>query len=569
MTISFNDDKAKSKIDDAVHKEEEQLVAAMAQNTFGLPYIDLTGIPIEADALKLITEDDARESGMAPFRAGGKHLHIAIRTPQNKKLFEVKNSLEKKGFVTHLYMASQASLNRVYERYTEISHAAVSKEGGIDISSETLVRLGEKLKTMQDASKIINDVAKLNDIHSTSRLLEIILAGAIAIGASDIHIEPEEDFIRLRYRLDGVLEEIAELKNEKYHLLNSRLKLLSGLKLTQTDSAQDGRFSIFYKNEEIGIRTSIVPGAYGEGVVMRLLDPKATQVKFEDLGIEPKLFEILDKEIKKPHGLILITGPTGSGKTTTLYSFLRRIYSSEIKIITVEDPVEYHLPGITQTQADPKKYAFADAVRAAVRQDPEVCMVGEIRDKETATVAINFALTGHMVFSTLHTNSAAGVIPRLIDLGANPKILVSALSVSMAQRLVRKLCTECREKTTLSQEQQESFEKIIAYAKKVGKKLEDYNIPLAGPFEAYAPVGCVKCNFTGYKGRIGVFEAILTDNEIANLIPESPSEHEIEAIANKQGILNMREDGLVKVLRGITSYEELVGSIDLYFEEIV
>ncbi|MBP6912468.1 MAG: type II/IV secretion system protein [Candidatus Pacebacteria bacterium] len=566
MTISFTDDKSKGKINDAILKEEEQLVEAMAANNFGLPYINLAGMPLEADALKYIPETLAREAGIAPFKAGGKHIHIALRSPENKKLDEIRHKLKDMGMVPHFYLASLASLNRVYERYTEISHSTISREGGIDISSETLTRLGLQIKTMQDVSRAVNDVAKLNDLHSTSRLLEIILAGAIVVGASDIHIEPEEGFIRLRYRLDGVLEEIAELKSEKYHLINSRLKLLSGLKLTQTNSAQDGRFSIFYKNEEIGIRTSTVPGAYGEGIVMRLLDPKITQVKFEDLGIEPKLFAILDEQIKKPHGLILITGPTGSGKTATLYSFLRRIYSSEIKIITVEDPIEFHLPGITQTQAD-EKYVFADAVRAAVRQDPEVCMVGEIRDKETAGVAINFALTGHMVFSTLHTNSAAGVIPRLIDLGANPKILVSALSVSMAQRLVRRLCPFCKQKTTIAPDPEKQIVKILDYAKQMGKDMASYGINITAPFEAYEAVGCDKCNFTGYKGRIGVFEAILTDNEMANLIPTSPSEHEIEKVANKQGILNMREDGILKLLKGITSYEEVLGAVDLNFEE--
>ena len=567
MTIPFSDEKSKSKISDSVLKEEEQLVEAVAQSNFGMPYINLAGMPIEADSLKYIPEDMARQAGLAPFKAGGKHIHIAIRTPENKNLEAIKKSLADQGMITHFYLASLASLNRVYERYAEISHATVSREGGIDISGETLARLGAQIKTMQDVSNDINAVAKLNDLHSTSRLLEIILAGAIIVGASDIHIEPEEDFIRLRYRLDGVLEEIAQLNLAKYHLINSRLKLLSGLKLTQTDTAQDGRFSIFYKDEEIGIRTSTVPGAYGEGIVMRLLDPKTTQVKFEDLGIEPKLFAILDEQIKKPHGLILITGPTGSGKTTTLYSFLRRIYSSEIKIITVEDPIEYHLPGITQTQADTVKYAFADAVRSAVRQDPEVCMVGEIRDKETAGVAINFALTGHMVFSTLHTNSAAGVIPRLIDLGANPKILVSALSVSMAQRLVRKLCVECKQKTVLGADAEKRIIKIINYAQKNGKDFASYDIKINSPFEVYEPVGCDKCNFTGYKGRIGVFEAILTDNALAELIPTSPSEHEIEKIADKQNILNMREDGVVKLLKGITSYEEVLGAIDLDFEE--
>lgn len=566
MTISFSDDKAKGKIDDAILKEEEQLVESVAQSNFGLPYINLSGMPIEADALNYVPENIARQAGIAPFKAGGKHLHIAIRTPENPNIEEIKKDLYAKGLVPHFYLASLASLNKVYERYAEISHATVSREGGIDISGDTLARLGLQIKTIQDVANGISNVAKLNDLHSTSRLLEIILAGAIVVGASDIHIEPEEGFIRLRYRLDGVLEEVAQLKAEKYHLINSRLKLLSGLKLTQTNSAQDGRFSIFYKDEEIGIRTSTVPGAYGEGIVMRLLDPKITQVKFEDLGIEPKLFAILDEQIKKPHGLILITGPTGSGKTATLYSFLRRIYSSEVKIITVEDPIEFHLPGITQTQAD-EKYIFADAVRAAVRQDPEVCMVGEIRDKETASVAINFALTGHMVFSTLHTNSAAGVIPRLIDLGANPKILVSALSVSMAQRLVRRLCLNCRQKTILGESGQTQIEKIIEYAKRMNKDLSTYEVKTTAPFEIYEPVGCEKCNFTGYKGRIGVFEAILTDNELAELIPTSPSEHEIEKIANKQGILNMREDSVLKLLKGITSYEEILGAVDLNFEE--
>src|SRR3989344_4633561 len=567
MTIPFSDNKSQSKINDSVLKEEEQLVESVAQTNFGMPYINLSGMPIEADSLKYIPEDMARQAGLAPFKAGGKHIHIAIRTPENKNLEAIKKSLADQGMITHFYLASLASLNRVYERYAEISHATVSREGGIDISGETLARLGAQIKTMQDVSNDINAVAKLNDLHSTSRLLEIILAGAIIVGASDIHIEPEEDFIRLRYRLDGVLEEIAQLNLAKYHLINSRLKLLLGLKLTHTDTDQDGRFSIFYKDEEIGIRTSTVPGAYGEGIVMRLLDPKTTQVKFEDLGIEPKLFAILDEQIKKHHGLFLITGPTGSGKTTTLYSFLRRIYSSEIKIITVEDPIEYHLPGITQTQADTVKYAFADAVRSAVRQDPEVCMVGEIRDKETAGVAINFALTGHMVFSTLHTNSAAGVIPRLIDLGANPKILVSALSVSMAQRLVRKLCVECKQKTVLGADAEKRITKIINYAQKNGKDFTSYDIKINSPFEVYEPVGCDKCNFTGYKGRIGVFEAILTDNALAELIPTSPSEHEIEKIADKQNILNMREDGVVKLLKGITSYEEVLGAIDLDFEE--
>src|SRR3989344_6057349 len=271
-----------------------------------------------------------------------------------------------------------------------------------------------------------------------SRLLEIILAGAIAIKASDIHIEPEKERGRLRFRLDGILQDVGFFGSDIYHLINSRIKLLSGMKLT-SKIAQDGRFSISEGDVEISIRSSLIPGSYAEAIVMRLLDPKSIQVDLEELGIEPYLFGIVQEEIIKPNGLILVTGPTGSGKTTTLYAFLRKIYSPEINIITIEDPVEYHLIGITQTQINLERgYTFPEGLRSALRQDPDVIMVGEMRDGETAEIAVQSALTGHMVFSTLHTNNAAGVIPRLIDLGVNPKILVSALSFSSAQVLARK-----------------------------------------------------------------------------------------------------------------------------------
>ncbi|OGI62112.1 hypothetical protein A2643_00275 [Candidatus Nomurabacteria bacterium RIFCSPHIGHO2_01_FULL_39_220] len=441
--------------------------------------------------------------------------------------------------------------------------AESSKIGGLDISPEVLRDTAKNIEYIQDIEKLVAEVLEGNKIHKISRLLEVILAGAIAIMASDIHIEPEKNRGRLRLRLDGVLQDINFFGPDIYRLINSRVKLLSGMKLT-SKTAQDGRFSIMEDKEEISIRTSLIPGAYGESIVMRILDPKSIQVKIEELGIESYLFSVIEQEIAKPNGMILITGPTGSGKTTTLYAFLRKIYSPEIKIITIEDPIEYHLPGITQTQTnDEKGYTFAEGLRSALRQDPDVVMVGEIRDSETAEIAVQSALTGHIVFSTLHTNNAAGVIPRLIDLGVNPKILVSALSLSIAQRLVRKLCEFCKKENEPTEEENKTIKLVLDSIRQEGKNFANYKINPDAPIKLFSPVGCEKCNKIGYKGRVGIFEAIKTNEAIEKIIPENPSEHEIKKVASNQGILSMRQDGIVKILNGITSLAEVQSVVDL------
>ncbi len=336
------------------------------------------------------------------------------------------------------------------------------------------------------------------------------------------------------------------------------------MKLTITSTAQDGRFTIFYKKQEMEVRVAVAPGAYNESIVMRILDPKSIQVKLEDMGIDPFLFSVIEAEIKKPNGMILVTGPTGSGKTTTLYAFLNKIYSTEIKIITIEDPIEYHLKGITQTQTDSEKgYTFLEGLRSALRQDPDVVMVGEIRDAETAKIAVESALTGHLVFSTLHTNNAAGVIPRLIDLEVNPKILVSALSLSIAQRLVRKLCQVCKKEKVPTEAETKTLKLVMDSIKDEGKNLKNYNIDPDAPVKMFTAVGCEKCNMTGYKGRMGIFEAIKTDEAIEKIMPLNPSEREIKKVARAQGILSMRQDGVVKIINGITSMEEVQSVVDL------
>jgi type IV pilus assembly protein PilB len=559
----FDEEKQNKQLEDLRKQEEEQLVATLAESKYNLPYIDLYRLGIDNESLRAISEKDAREMNVGPFKLFGKNIFIAVRTPSEDLFKRLKEDMERKNLIPTFYMASTASINKVWERYKEISMAESSMVGGIDISADILRETAKKIEKMQDIQKMVTEVLEGNQVHKISHLLEIILAGAIAIGASDIHIEAEKDRGRLRLRLDGVLQDINFFGLNVYRLLNSRIKLLSGMKLNST-IAQDGRFSIIEGKDEISIRTSLIPGAYGESIVMRILDPKSIQIELKEIGIEPRLFSIIEKEISKPNGLILVTGPTGSGKTTTLYAFLRRIYSPEIKIITIEDPIEYHLTGITQTQTNETKgYNFAEGLRSALRQDPDVVMVGEIRDNETAATAVQSALTGHIVFSTLHTNNAAGVIPRLIDLGVNPKILVSALSLSIAQRLVRKLCPLCKKEKENTEQEIKTLKSIIDGMTAEGKKISDYNINPDAPLKLFSAVGCEKCNLTGYKGRIGIFEAIQTDEAIEKIIPENPSEREIKKVASHQGILSMRQDGLVKMLSGITSYEEVQSVVDL------
>ncbi|KKQ35894.1 MAG: hypothetical protein US50_C0003G0014 [Candidatus Nomurabacteria bacterium GW2011_GWB1_37_5] len=566
--VEFNEEQQNKKIDELKKMEEEELIKSLAQTKFGIPYIDLTGILVDNEALRFIDEQDARKLGIAPFKLSGKNLQVAVRNPNIPELPSFQNTVIEKGYRPVFFMASHASLEKVWDRYKEISQAVSSRVGGLDVSGDVLVSLGEKIKTIKDVQKVLEEESAQGQTHVISKILEIIFAGAIALDASDIHLESEEDKLRVRFRLDGILHDVINIDLAKAKLVNSRIKLLSGMKLTTTANAQDGRFSIHIHGTEINVRTSTAPGAYGESIVMRLLNPKNIKVKIEDLGIDPKLFEVISREISRPHGFLLVTGPTGSGKTTTLYAFLGKIYNPELKIITIEDPIEYHLAGITQTQVDAKKdYTFLSGLRAALRQDPDVIMVGEVRDSETAEISVNASLTGHMVFSTLHTNNAAGVIPRLIDLGVSPKILPSALTVSMAQRLARKLCNFCKKETKPTEPQENEIRNILKKAVENGKDLSFYKISPDQEIKLWEPVGCEKCNLIGYKSRIGLYEAIITDENIEKLIPGQPSEREIKRAAQKQGLLDMREDGIIKVLSGITSLDEVKGVVDFYYED--
>jgi len=410
--------------------------------------------------------------------------------------------------------------------------------------------IGGDLKTSSQGIKNISELKKgvektLNE--KVTDLLDVLFGGAVDLDASDIHIEPEEEGSKIRLRVDGILQDVAQIPKKIYQNVLSRIKLLAKIKMNVSDRSQDGRFTLLFSSAKksetpIEVRASTLPAENGESLVLRILNPK-NLITLGDLGLRKDLLALFRKEIKKPNGMIIVTGPTGSGKTTTLYAFLKEVQKPEIKIITIEDPIEYRLPGISQTQVKGKEYDFASGLKSIMRQDPDVILVGEIRDLETVNTALQASLTGHLVFTTLHTNDAAGTIARLISLGASPSNIGPAINLAVAQRLIRKVCQKCHALKTPSLEE---LQKIKEALKKFPKNIKIPQIK-----------GCESCNYTGYKGRLGVFEAFLIDDEIEKFIATSPSIAALRKKAMENGMVTMREDGLMKVLEGITTLEEV------------
>ena len=533
-------------------REAEDLARLIAEKN-DLPYADLSRMTIDLDALKIVPEAEARAAKMAVFQKVAKKLQIAVLSPELNKTKEVLKKLSGENYVHEIFLVSEASLERAWSRYKEIPAFEEIEAGLIDVSPQRLEELRKEVKNIDDLRKLIEPHLEVKKIRKISETVEVILAGALSLDASDIHLEPREKTAQIRYRLDGVLNDVAAFDVSSYGLILSRIKLLSEMKLNIHDRAQDGRFTIRTKGADMEVRTSSLPGPYGETIVLRILNPKTISITLEDLGMHPEFFKIMERELKKPNGMILTTGPTGSGKTTTLYAFIKKVNRPGINIVTIEDPIEYHIPGINQTQIDAKKgYDFVNGLRSILRQDPDVILVGEIRDLETAEIAMHAALTGHLVFSTLHTNNAAGTIPRMIDLKADPTIIAPAINVAMAQRLVRKLCNECKKKDRPASEEEAVIKKSLketpAKYKKTTEKKE---------ISVWRPVGCKSCNNIGYKGRVGIFEAFLVDDEVEKMILEKPSEADLKSAMKKQGMITMFNDGILKVLAGITSLEEL------------
>jgi len=426
--------------------------------------------------------------------------------------------------------------------------------GETEITEAILSEIQKEIKNISDFKNKIEESLK----GRLTEVLEIILGSAIHLNASDIHFEPKEENTKLRVRIDGLLQNVLFFDSKMYQSIISRVKLLSELKLNITDRPQDGRFSILMTDKEskklllIEIRTSILPSEYGETIVLRILNPKSL-IDLEALGLRKDLLELFNGEIKRPNGMIIITGPTGSGKTTTLYAFLKKIQSPEAKIITIEDPIEYHLKGISQTQVNPSKgYGFANGLRSIMRQDPDVVLVGEVRDLETASISLQAALTGHLVFTTLHTNDAAGIVTRLQALGEKAINIAPAINMAIAQRLIRKVCKKCAKTRKISQQELEKLKKEFKNLLKtieVPKSDKDTEIPEAA--------GCKECNNTGYKGRAGIYEAFLIDDEMEKFVLTSPSIAALNEKAIEKGMVTMYQDGLIKVLQGMTTIEEV------------
>jgi len=544
-----------------IRREAEEKDAERKSQAGGLNYLNLTRTPVQVDALKLVPEEEARRSLAAPFQFKQKEVALAVLDSKSAGVQSVIKKLQADGLEVKVFVVSSTSLNHILSFYKFVMPPSEEITGKVSIEPK---RVEELFKKLTDLSKIKEELLDFSakggsssggKTFPTGQILEVVLAGALNNRASDIHFEAEEKGVRLRLRIDGLLHDVLNnLSYDIYRFLISRIKLLSNLKLNVTDAPQDGRFTIALTNKEIELRISLIPSEFGETIVMRILDPSAIQITLTQLGLRPDDLAIIEEELKSPNGMILNTGPTGSGKTTTLYAFLLSKLNPEIKIITIEDPIEYHLGGVEQTQVDTEVgYDFAGGLRSLMRQDPDVILVGEVRDKETSDIAIQAALTGHLVFSTVHANSAPGAIPRFLDLGVKPASIGPAMNLIIAQRLVRKLCENCKVEEKASPEFELKLKKFISgLPKRLGKK--DFE-----KIRIFKPKGCPKCVGIGYKGRIAVFELLEVGDAIEALISPSVGEAAILKQAMKQGMITMQQDGILKVISGITTFDEVEG----------
>ncbi|MBT7755122.1 MAG: type II/IV secretion system protein, partial [Candidatus Magasanikbacteria bacterium] len=426
------------------------------------------------------------------------------------------------------------------------------------LTKDITIHAGDLEKVQADIDNF-QSLKKLIERTSTTDTLTFLLGAALKLEASDMHIEAEDKGIVVRLRLDGILHDAVDLPKEMYKKLVSRIKLVSSLKINVKDKPQDGRFSILLPEGEVDVRVSTIPTVYGESIVMRLLKQSREGLSLDSLGLRGDAYEMLMHEITRPNGMIITTGPTGSGKTTSLYAIMQILNKPGVKIITLEDPVEYKMDGINQSQIDHSKgYTFAKGLRSMLRQDPDIAMVGEIRDIETADIAVQSALTGHLILSTVHTNSAAGAIPRFLSMGVKPFLLAPAVNSIIGQRLVRKLCEHCREEKVLDEKEQDRVNKLIeAMSEKDRAEIQGKEMTF------YTPKGCDECGDIGYKGRIGIYEIFVMNADIEQLILSgNVSEFDIERVAIKHGMRTMVQDGIRKALEGITSVEEIFRVIE-------
>ncbi len=524
----------------------EDVLFQLKSEKLGIPLKEVYPEDVAPEVINIIPEESASHYQMVPLAKKGNTIEVGMVYPEDIRAQEALQFLARENrFDYRVFLITPTTFGNLLQKYRSL-RGEVTK---------ALSELETEFVSEEIAEEVSARLERVVEEAPVTKVVSVILRHAVEGRASDIHIEPTRDKTRIRFRVDGVLYSSLFLPLKVHPAVVARVKILANLKIDETRIPQDGRFSVDVGNQNIDIRVSTFPTTMGEKVALRILDPTMGKKTFEELGIVGQNKTILSDALQKPYGMVLATGPTGSGKTTTLYAILNLLNKEGVNIVTIEDPVEYNIEGINQSRVRPEiGYTFANALRSILRQDPDIIMVGEIRDEETAALATHAALTGHIMLSTLHTNNAVGAIPRLIDMGVKPFLIPPTLNVVIAQRLVRRLCPYCKTKQTppleIEQLMVEELEAIPSPARK--------GIKIPSSFKIYLPQGCRKCNYKGYSGRVGIFEILKMTDQLAKIIRENPSKEAFSKEAFRQGMISMRQDGILKVLEGITSLEEVL-----------
>jgi len=546
---------------------EKGLVAEEKMNNFkayilGIPFIDLKENEIKESVLKIIPEQVARQYNAVAFNKKGNRLKVAMLNPGDLQFIDFIS--KKTGLEIIPCLTSKDGLKKALKSFQKSLKAEFGDIGIKDITSDE-EDLVVKIKKEEGGKDV--DLKKAAEDLPIVKIVDTFLKHAILQRASDIHIEPEEKDVIIRFRIDGILHNAMILPKATLQGIVARIKVLSNLKIDEHRLPQDGRFKIEAADYKVAFRVSIIPVFDGEKIVMRLLDESTEALTLKQIGFRKRDLETVNREVQKSDGMILVVGPTGSGKTTTLYTILAILNVPEVNISTLEDPVEYRMPKVNQTQVNPRiNFTFASGLRALLRQDPDVIMVGEIRDRETAELAVHAALTGHLVLSTLHTNSAAGTLPRLTDMSIEPFLMASTINIIISQRLVRKICSKCREEYTInesiykSMSQNFDIDLMSEILREEGVIKGEYkdNKEMWLNIKFSRGKGCEECRKEGYKGRVGIFEVMSISEEIGKLINDKATSEEIEKEAIKEGMTTMLEDGIVKAVQGVTTLEEIM-----------
>lgn len=529
----------------SINRDFEERATAERAQKMGMSYVDIANLNINPDYLKAISTEDAHQSLMIPFFKVGKKLRVAIVHPTNPGTQAIIRKLKDEGYAINVNLASETGLRLALDQYKKIADVHPIEAQNI-IDESKIQSYQEEIENLGALRQKIGEV-------TAEEALNFINVAALKTGASDIHYQPEEQQVIVRFRVDGVLQQVLELDKNTYNYISNQLKYKSGMKLNVTTIPQDGRYFFRVNDRKIDVRVSSIPTEYGESFVCRLLDSRKKDLKFAELGFEGRNLQLLEKALQIPNGMILVTGPTGSGKTTTLYALLNEFNQPENKIITLEDPIEYHLTGITQSQINEKRgYSFGSGLRAILRQDPDIVMIGEIRDADTAETASQAALTGHVMLSTLHTNSAIECIPRLVNIGLKPFMVAPSLSIVVAQRLVRRICSYCVQQVPINEGEMKTLNLAIDQIHEI---YPDYALSLP-PTLPHAP-GCDQCSHTGFLGQLTVAEVFENSDELQDKILSGASTSQLFEVVRQQGMLTMGEDGVLKVLRGITTLSEI------------